>query len=125
MEGSTGDNLLILLEKRLDNVLYRTGLFLTRRQSRQAVNHGHFLVNERKVDIPSYQVKKGDVISWTSKGEKTGLYESAVNNSKTISTPHWIELNKSTYAATMVSEPIGSDGELVIDTRQIVEFYSK
>ena len=125
MEGSTGDNLLILLEKRLDNVLYRTGMFLTRKESRQAVNHGHFLVNDKQVNIPSFQVKRGDVISWTVKGEKTGLYENAVNNSKTISAPHWIELNKNTYVATVVSEPMGSDGELVIDTRQIVEFYSK
>ena len=82
-------------------------------------------VNDKKVNIPSFQVKRGDVISWTVKGEKTGLYENAVNNSKTISAPHWIELNKNTYVATMVSEPMGSDGELVIDTRQIVEFYSK
>ena len=78
MDGITGDNLMILLERRLDNVLYRSGMFLTRRQSRQAVNHGHFQVNGQKVDIPSYQLKTGDHITWTEKATKNSLYQFAI-----------------------------------------------
>ena len=77
MDGITGDNLMVLLEKRLDNALYRTGMFFSRKQSRQAVNHGHFMVNGAKVDIPSYQVGQGDEISWGPKGQKTELFEIA------------------------------------------------
>jgi len=124
-EGVTGDNLMVLLERRLDNVLYRTGMFLTRRQSRQAVNHGHFLVNDRRVDIPSFQVKSGDKISWTEKGMKTVLYQFALANSKTIASSHWISLDSSDLVATVVANPTAEDGEIVVDTVQIVEFYSK
>jgi|TARA_B110000263_G_scaffold222195_1_gene211129 small subunit ribosomal protein S4 len=125
MVGITGDNLMVLLERRLDNVLYRTGMFLTRRQSRQAVNHGHFKVNGQKVDIPSYQIKEGDHITWTEKATKNSLYLSAIENSKTVAPPHWIGLDSNDMSTKVVSGPTGEDGELVIDTIQIVEFYSK
>ena len=125
MEGVTGDNLMVLLEKRLDNVLYRTGMFLSRKQSRQAVNHGHFLVNEAKVDIPSYQVHQGDEIAWGTKGQKTALFEIAKNNCKSIQSTHWISLYQDNMTASIVTEPGAEDGEIVIDTVQIVEFYSK
>ena len=123
--GSTGENLIVLLEKRLDNVLYRSGLFSTRKQSRQAVNHGHFLVNSKKVNIPSYQVKGGDTISWSDKAQKSKLFEFAVSNSKDIPSASWIQLDQSKVEMTITNEPNSSDGELVIDTRQIVEFYSR
>ena len=123
--GSTGENLIVLLEKRLDNVLYRSGLFSTRKQSRQAVNHGHFLVNSKKVNIPSYQVKGGDTISWSDKAKKSKLFELAVSNSKDIPSASWIQLDQSKVEMTITNEPNSSDGELVIDTRQIVEFYSR
>ena len=77
--GSTGDLLLEYLEKRLDNALYRTGMFNTRRQSRQAVNHAHFLVNDGKVNIPSFQVKVGDKITWREKSKKSSLFEIATS----------------------------------------------
>ena len=125
MEGATGENLIILLEKRLDNVLYRSGLFTTRKQSRQAVNHGHFTVNSKKVDIPSYQVSVGDEIIWTPKGLKTKLYEFSVELSKEIAPPHWLQLEKTTSTTTVTKDPSPEDGEIVIDMRQIVEFYSK
>tara|TARA_E500000331_G_C17021445_1_gene610974 strand:+ start:98 stop:697 length:600 start_codon:yes stop_codon:yes gene_type:complete len=125
MDGITGDNLMILLERRLDNVLYRSGMFLTRKQSRQAVNHGHFLVNGKKVDIPSYQVKMGDKIQWTEKAAKTSLYQFAIENSKTIASAHWVSVDTDEMSSTVVSEPTAQDGELVVDTVQIVEFYSK
>ena len=124
-DGITGDNLMALLERRLDNVLYRTGMFLTRRQSRQAVNHGHFVVNGRKVNIPSFQVSQGDKIELTEKGKKTSLFEIAQSNSKTIPTPHWIDLEQAQMSTTVVTEPMAEDGEPEIDTTQIVEFYSK
>ncbi|MDP7626347.1 MAG: 30S ribosomal protein S4 [SAR202 cluster bacterium] len=124
-EGVTGDNLVVLLERRLDNVLYRSGMFLSRKQSRQAVNHGHFNVNGRKVDIPSFQVKQGDKVEWTERGKKTTLFEIAQNNCKSIPTPHWIELEQTQMQSTVVTEPTAEDGEPGIDTTQIVELYSK
>ena len=124
-EGGTGDNLVVLLERRLDNVLYRSGMFLSRKQSRQAVNHGHFNVNGRKVDIPSFQVKQGDKVEWTERGKKTTLFEIAQNNCKSIPTPHWIELEQTQMQSTVVTEPTAEDGEPEIDTTQIVELYSK
>ena len=124
-EGVTGDNLVVLLERRLDNVLYRSGMFLTRKQSRQAVNHGHFNVNGRRVDIPSFQVKQGDKVEWTERGKKTTLFEIAQNNCKSIPTPHWIELEQTQMQSTVVTEPTAEDGEPEIDTTQIVELYSK
>ena len=125
MDGITGDNLMILLERRLDNVLYRSGMFLTRRQSRQAVNHGHFQVNGQKVDIPSYQLKSGDHITWTEKATKNSLYQFAIENSKAIATPHWVSLDGNDMSVKVSTDPTGEDGEIVIDTVQIVEFYSK
>ena len=124
-EGVTGDNLVVLLERRLDNVLYRSGMFLSRKQSRQAVNHGHFNVNGRKVDIPSFQVKQGDKVEWTERGKKTTLFEIAQNNCKSIPTPRWIELEQTQMQSTVVTEPTAEDGEPEIDTTQIVELYSK
>lgn len=125
ISGSTGENLVVLLEKRLDNVLYRAGLFSTRKQSRQAVNHGHFLVNSKKVNIPSYQVKTGDKVSWTEKSQKSKLFELAASISKDIASASWIQLEKSKIELSIINEPSSADGELVIDTRQIVEFYSR
>ncbi len=123
-EGVTGDNLVVLLERRLDNVLYRSGMFLSRKQSRQAVNHGHFNVNGRKVDIPSFQVNQGDKVEWTQRGKKTTLFEIAQNNCKSIPTPHWIELEQGEMQAIVVTEPTAEDGEPEVDTTQIVELYS-
>ena len=125
MEGVSGDYLMILLEKRLDNVLYRTGMFLSRKQSRQAVNHGHFLVNDAKVDIPSYQIKQGDQVKWGEKGQKTALFEIAKSNCKSIQSPHWINLDQDKMTASIVTEPGAEDCEIVKDTDQIVEYYSK
>jgi len=125
MDGVTGDNLMVLLEKRLDNVLYRSGMFLSRKQSRQAVNHGHFTVNDGKVNIPSFQVTKGDKIAWTQRGSKTSLYQMAVDNCKSIAAPHWLTLDQGSMETIVLSDPMADDGELVVDTVQIVEFYSK
>ena len=124
-DGSTGDSLLILLEKRFDNVMYRTGMFNTRRQSRQAVNHGHFLFNDKKVNIPSYEIKVGDKISWREKSKKSPLFEIATANTKNNDSAKWLSLNKTELSVQINNLPSASDAELEIDTRQIVEYYSR
>ena len=123
--GSTGDLLLEYLEKRLDNALYRTGMFNTRRQSRQAVNHAHFLVNDGKVNIPSFQVKVGDKITWREKSKKSSLFEIATSNIQNNDCAKWIALDKSELSVQINNSPSASDAELDIDTRQIVEYYSR
>ena len=123
--GSTGDLLLEYLEKRLDNALYRTGMFNTRRQSRQAVNHAHFLVNDNKVNIPSFQIKVGDKITWREKSKKSSLFEIATSNIQNNDCAKWIALDKSELSVQINNSPSASDAELNIDTRQIVEYYSR
>ena len=123
--GSTGDLLLEYLEKRLDNALYRTGMFNTRRQSRQAVNHAHFLVNDNKVNIPSFQLKVGDKITWREKSKKSSLFEIATSNIQNNDCAKWIALDKSELSVQINNSPSASDAELDIDTRQIVEYYSR
>ena len=124
-DGVTGDNLMVLLERRLDNLLYRSGMFLSRKGSRQAANHGHFLVNGKRVDIPSFQITQGDQVEWTEKGKKTALFEIAKSNCKSIASPHWVDLDQSSMGMKVLTEPTAEDGEPEIDTTQIVEFYSK
>jgi small subunit ribosomal protein S4 len=125
IEGSTGDELLILLEKRLDNVMFRTGMFNTRRQSRQAVNHGHFLINDKKVNIPSYEIKQGDKITWKEKSKNSSLFQIASENIKNNQCAKWLSLDKSALSVQINNLPSASDAELEIDTRQIVEYYSR
>jgi len=125
VEGSTGDELLILLEKRFDNVMFRTGMFNTRRQSRQAVNHGHFLINDKKVNIPSYEIKQGDKITWKEKSKNSSLFQIANENIKNNECAKWLSLDKSSLSVQINNLPSASDAELEIDTRQIVEYYSR
>ncbi|MCX8277950.1 MAG: 30S ribosomal protein S4 [Dehalococcoidia bacterium] len=126
LEGVTGDRLLQLLESRLDNVVYRLGFADSRPQSRQIVGHGHVQVNGRKVDIPSYQVKAGDRISWRDQSKKTGLFEIVSNGMGANSViPSWLNVDSDKAVGEVVSLPKSSDVELSIDTRQIVEFYSR
>ncbi len=126
LEGITGDKLLQILESRLDNVVYRLGFAHTREQARQIVNHGHIEVNSKKVNIPSYEVKEGDNISWREKSKKTELYKNIEGASKSESgVPSWLNLDKKNYIGQVSSAPNLSDVEMVIDTRQIVEYYSR
>ncbi len=126
LEGVTGDRLLQLLESRLDNVVYRLGFADSRRQSRQIVGHGHIQVNGKKVNIPSYQVKAGDRISWREQSKKTGLFEivSAGMGANSI-IPSWLNVDSDNAVGEVVTLPKTSDVELSIDTRQIVEYYSR
>tara|TARA_B100000676_G_scaffold311683_1_gene382509 strand:- start:4092 stop:4556 length:465 start_codon:yes stop_codon:yes gene_type:complete len=126
LEGVTGDRLLQLLESRLDNVVYRLGFADSRPQSRQIVNHGHIQVNGKKVNIPSYQVKAGDRISWHEQSKKTGLFEIVSNGMGANSVvPSWLNVDSDKAVGEVVSLPKTSDVELAIDTRQIVEYYSR
>jgi small subunit ribosomal protein S4 len=126
LEGVTGDRLLQLLESRLDNVVYRLGFSDSRPQSRQIVGHGHIQVNGKKVNIPSYQVKAGDRISWREQSRKTGLFQIVSNGMGANSViPSWLNVDSDKAVGEVVSLPKTSDVELSIDTRQIGEFYSR
>src|SRR5499426_3549247 len=105
-KGVTGENLLFMLEKRLDNVVYRAGFSTSRRQARQLVNHGHILVNGKKVDIPSYQVKPGDAISVKEQSRKNAHIESAWQTASGRGRPSWISADGGEMSARVVSIPV-------------------
>ncbi len=124
-KGNTGDILVQLLEERLDNVVYRLGFASTRRQARQLVNHAYFEVNDKKVNIPSYRVKVGDVISIRkNKAEKKITKEIKERLSK-HETPSWLHLDPEKMSGKVTSIPEGEDLKQVFDTKLIVEFYSR
>ena len=123
MKGITGDNMLSLLERRLDNVVYRLGLGSSRAQCRQLVNHGHFCVNGKAVNIPSYQVKVGDVISVKENKQKKGSFAS-VRESKVV-VPKWLEFDSANLTGKVKNLPVREDIDLNIEEHLIVELYSK
>jgi len=126
--GITGDNLIMLLEGRLDNVVYRLGFGTTRRQCRQVVTHGHIQVNGKNVNIPSFQVKIGDKITWKENSKTSGLFEvisSSTGMGRTAQIPSWLRVEPETALGEVTDLPQPIEGESVIDTRQIVEYYSR
>ncbi len=124
MKGITGENMLSLLERRLDNVIYRMGIGASRAQARQLVNHGHFLVNGRKVNIPSYVIKAGDVI--TVKENKTSnKYFEAIKAMKVGVMPKWLEFNPEKLEGKILALPTREDIDSQISEHMIVELYSK
>ncbi|HEY0426844.1 MAG TPA: 30S ribosomal protein S4 [Pyrinomonadaceae bacterium] len=124
-KGVTGENLLFLLERRLDNVVYRSGFSTSRRQARQLVNHGHILVNGRKVDIPSFQVKVGDVVTVKDQTTKNvhveGAWQTAVGRGR----PAWIAAGGDDLSITVSALPRREDIDQNINEQLIVELYSK
>lgn len=125
-KGITGENLLFLLEKRLDNVVYRSGFSTSRRQARQLVNHGHVLVNDKKVDIPSFQVKVGDVVTIKDKTQKNVHVEGAWQTSGGRGRPAWISAGAgSDLSVTVTALPKREDIDANINEQLIVELYSK
>jgi small subunit ribosomal protein S4 len=125
MPGMTGSNLLQLLERRLDNVAYRVGFGDSRAQARQRVLHGHFTVDGRKVNIPSYRVRPGQVIAWKPASKEKPF---AVDTLRTVGQriiPEWIEMDKTAMQATVTRNPEANDIDARVDTRMIVEFYSR
>ena len=124
-KGITGENLLQILESRLDNVVYRAGFGTSRAQARQFVNHGHFEVNGKKVDIPSYLVKAGDVIAVREikKDHKTIKENMEVNSSKPV--PEWLEMNSEKLQVKVVRLASREDVDIPVEEHLIVELYSK
>ncbi|AKL98696.1 30S ribosomal protein S4 [Endomicrobium proavitum] len=123
-KGSTGDNLLILLELRLDNVVYRLGLASSKKQARQVVNHGNVLVNDKKVDVPRYQLKAGDVVTVPEKYKENAVIKKLIEKTST-NVPSWLSFDKNKVAGTIVSEPTAAETSHPIDSQLIVEYYSK
>lgn len=121
--GITGENLLRLLELRLDNVVFRLGFGSSRTEARQLVNHGHFLVNGKKVDIPSYSVEAGDVITVREKSRASEKFKVFAENPKTL--PNWLEGNVAAYEGKVVSLPAREDIDVPVNETLIVELYSK
>jgi small subunit ribosomal protein S4 len=124
-KGVTGENLLFLLERRLDNVVFRAGFATSRRQSRQLVNHGHVTVNGKKVDIPSFQVKLGDVIAVKEKSVKNTHVEGAWQTASGRGRPAWISTGDQDLSVTVSGLPKREDIDATINEQLIVELYSK
>lgn len=122
--GVTGENLIRLLERRLDNVIYRLGFAGSRPQARQLVLHGHFTVNGAKVDIPSYLVKPGDAIAVKNKSQSSPVFQAAKEAGK-ASVPSWLESDLEALQARVVSMPDGEDLDIPIEAHLIVELYSR
>ena len=125
MKGETGTNLLQLLERRLDNVVYRLGFSPTRPSGRQLVNHGHFLVNGKKVNIPSALVKRGDIIQVREKSKKLDIILESVKRIKGDLDLPWLELDKAKMKGTFLDIPERDQMDQTINDRLVVELYSK
>ncbi len=124
-KGITGDNLLVMLERRLDNVVYRLGFADSRAQARQIVQHAHLLVNGRKTNIPSYVVKEGDTISWRDGSKKTEYYKQLLEDIESKSIVGWLSLDRQTLVGQMISLPTPGDIGAEFDGQAIVEYYSR
>jgi len=124
-KDNTGVILVRLLEERLDNVVYRLGLGKTRRQARQLVNHGFFLVNGKKVDIPSYQVKVGDEIAIRDNKQSKKIFQELNDHLAKQTPPGWLHLDVATQSGKVTSHPEGDDLKQIFDPKIIVEFYSR
>ena len=123
-QGKTGEELLVLIERRLDNVVYRLGFASTRRQARQLVSHAHFTVNGRKVNIPSYLVKSGDVVALKEGSRSLSKFKGSLEANASRVVPKWLEMDKDNVAK-VVAEPAREDIDLPIEEHLIVELYSK
>ncbi len=125
MPGKAGDNLLIQLENRLDNVVFRLGYAATRREARQMVNHGHFTVNGKKVNIPSYQVKPGMVIALKESSRGIQRFKDNVEVNSSLVVPKWLEFDAANLIGKVVAAPTREDIDFPVEERLIVELYSK
>ena len=121
--GKTGENLLIMLEERLDNVVYRMGLCTTRREGRQLVSHGHFTVNGKKVNIPSYLVKPGDVIKVKEKSMSSPKFKEI--REMEVGIPAWLSVDRDKLEGKVLADPVREQIDTPVDEQLIVELYSK
>ena len=123
--GITGENLLVLLERRLDNVVYRLGFADSRPQARQLVGHGHIMLNGHKTDIPSCLVKEGDVISWREQSTKTEYYKQLVQSIESKLVLNWLDLDRQNLVGRVSSLPTPDDIDAKFNGKTIVEYYSR
>ena len=124
-EGQTGENLLTMIERRLDNVVYRMGMADSRKEARQLVLHAHFTVNGKKVNIPSYEVRKGDVIALKESSRKLEKFKVLIENITARTVPSWMTVDKENIVATIVELPKREDVDFPFEEHLIVELYSK
>ena len=125
MRGVTGENLLALLERRLDSTVYRLGFVTSRNEGRQLVRHGHFVVNGRRVNIPSYRVNPGDEISLTERGKKAARVLQALEGLEARTVPSWLEIDKDNKLGRVTGAPVREELTLPVQEQLIVEFYSR
>ena len=124
-EGQTGENLLTMIERRLDNVVYRMGMADSRKEARQLVLHEHFTVNGKKVNIPSYEVRKGDVIALKETSRKSDKFKVLIENITARTVPSWMNVDKENIVATITELPKREDVDFPFEEHLIVELYSK
>jgi small subunit ribosomal protein S4 len=125
MAGVTGENLMQMLERRMDNVVYRMGFAVTRMQARQFVTHGHFLVNGKKVDIPSLLVKPGDIVEIREKSRSNSMINECMERTAATSPYSWLTIDKENKRGQFLAIPAATEIPTNVDIRLIVEFYSK
>ncbi|MDD6799581.1 MAG: 30S ribosomal protein S4 [Firmicutes bacterium] len=125
MEGVTGDNLLSLLERRLDNVVFRMGLAESRKEARQLVTHGHFRINGKKVNVPSILVRVGDVITLRDESRSSEKFKTLIDEIDTRISPKWLEMDKENIIAKVTALPKKEDIDFPFEEHLIVELYSK
>lgn len=124
-QGITGDNLLRILESRLDNVVYRVGFASSRAEARQLVGHGHYEVNGKRVDIASYLLKAGDVVSICEKSRASEKIKAVVEANSARPVPEWIDVDRNNLSARIIALPTREQTEAPVEEQLIVEFYSK
>ena len=124
-EGVTGENLMTILESRLDNVVFRLGFARTRKEARQTVTHGHITVNGHRVDIPSYRVRPGDLVAVAPKAKDLLVIKSALVSNERVSVPAWLEVDIEKLQGSVLSLPTRDQIDLDINEQLIVELYSK
>lgn len=125
MPGVTGDNLMQILESRLDNVVFRLGFARTRKEARQTVSHGHITVNGKRVDIPSYRVRPGDMVAVAPKAKDLLVIKSALVSNERVQVPVWLEVDIEKLQGSVLSLPLRDQIDLDIREQLIVELYSK
>ena len=125
MEGQTGENLMTILETRLDNVVFRLGFARTRKEARQMVTHGHICVNGRRVDIPSFRVRPGELVSVAPKAKELLVVKSALVSNERVQVPAWLEIDIEKLQGSVLSLPTRDQIDLDINEQLIVELYPK
>ena len=125
MEGQTGENLMTILETRLDNVVFRLGFARTRKEARQMVTHGHICVNGRRVDIPSFRVRPGELVSVAPKAKELLVVKSALVSNERVQVPAWLEIDIEKLQGSVLSLPTRDQIDLDINEQLFVELYSK